>query len=932
LGEQLVGRRQELAAIDAFLGEDARGAAALVLEGEAGIGKTSVWREGVERARGRGFRVLTARPVGAEVRLSFAGLGDLLGEVVEEVLPSLPEPQRQALEAALLLAESRGSPDLRAVGVAFAGVLTALSRGSTVLVAVDDLQWLDRPSGQLLAFALRRLDGEPVRLLAAVRAEPGVGVPFELDRALGEARLQRLPLGPLSLGALYELVRARLGLTLQRAALVRLHETSAGNPFFALEIGRELVRRGLEPAPEQPLPIPGDLQALLRRRLARLPEPTRNLLLAASALPRPTVGLLEAALAPPEEVAAALDRALRAGVIDLEGEEVRFSHPLLASVCYSDASPGRRRWMHARLTEVVDDPEARARHLSLAVDGADLHVAQALEQAAAHAAARGAPLAAAEYWEAAARFTPSDRLDERGRHRKAAASARHRGGDLAGARVLLEDLVDEAREGPERAELLLLLARTRDDDLAAAIALCNQALAEAGGDEALSSRIHGYLSLAISSASGFGAALVHARRALELAERVGDPELLAPALVTVAWGEQATGELTPGVVERTLALREDAGLVSAFESSSVLRATWLATNDHLDEAREQLEAGLEQAAAAGGELALTTMLGILISIELRAGNWPRADELASQGCELHERRGLEVQGSEALSSRALVDAHLGRVEQCRSASEQGAALAEAAGDEGFRLQNLSALGFLELSLGDFDAAAARLCEVTDRFASRGGNFSTIAWSVWTDAVEALIGVGALAEASTYLKKYEELARPFPSRWPAATAGRCHGLVAAAEGDLERARASMRKALVEHHGHHWPFDRARTLLALGAIERRAKQKRAAREALGAALLIFEQLGARLWAERARGELARIGGRASAADELTPAERRVAELVAEGRTNREAASLLVVSEHTVDSHLRRVYRKLGVRSRAELAHQFAEQAQPRTGLSR
>ena len=240
------------------------------------------------------------------------------------------------------------------------------------------------------------------------------------------------------------------------------------------------------------------------------------------------------------------------------------------------------------------------------------------------------------------------------------------------------------------------------------------------------------------------------------------------------------------------------------------------------------------------------------------------------------------------------------------------------------MENLCALGFLELSLGDFAGAAGRLSGLTNRLLSDEMKSLTVLSSVWPDLIEALIGVARFDEARGYLGEYEERARPFSSRWSTAGAARCRGLLAAADGRLEAARESFRGALVEREGSG-PFERGRTLLALGAVERRAKQKRAAREAFEAALAIFEELGARLWADRARGELTRIGGRAPAADELTPAERRVAELVAEGRTNREAASLLVLSEHTIDSHLRRVYRKLGVRSRAELARRFATQGQ-------
>jgi DNA-binding CsgD family transcriptional regulator len=922
LGEQLVGRRQELAAIDVFLDEAADGAAAaLVLEGEAGIGKTSVWREGVERARNRGFRLLTARPVGAEVRLSLAGLGDLLGDAVDETLPSLPEPQRNALEVALLRAESRGSPDVRAVGVALAEVLRTLSRRAAVLIAVDDLQWLDRPSGELIAFALRRLDAEPVRLLASVRAEPGVGVPFELDRALGDERLRRLRLGPLSLGALHELLRSRLGLALGRPTLVRLHATTGGNPYFALEVGRELVRLGVEPTPGHPLPVPDDLRALLRGRLRRLPAPTRSVLLLAAALPRPTVDLLGAISGSPEQVAAELDAAQQAGVVELDDEQVHFTHPLLADVCYADAPARQRRTAHARIADVVSGREASALHLALAVDGPDEAAARSLTDAARHAAGRGAPGAAAEFWELASRLTPPERDADRRERLLEAADSRLRVGDFAGARERFECLLADARGARERAELLLRVARTRDDDVAIALALCRDALRE-GGDEGFRSRAHLYMNSLHERRGDMRRALRHARRALDLAELAGDAELVASALFWTAWFEIGTLDLTPGLVERALDL----------EGSELLAAFQLACQDQLDEARTLLEAQLDTATVAGNEGSIGSLLYFLTELECAVGNWARADERAAECYELWERRGIEPEGSVALGCRAFVDARLGRVGDARRAGERGVALAAATGNETFRLRNVGILGFLELSLGNVEAAAFHLRDLPARLVEVGWNEPAVAFPVWPDAIEALIGVGELELARSYLHQYDVRIRTFRTPSALATAARCHGLLAMAERDLEGARTWFGRSLSEHERGPRPLDRARTLLAVGMVERRAKQKRAAREALQDALAIFEELGAQLWAERARGELARIGGRAPAAGELTPAEHRVAELVAEGRTNREAASLLVVSEHTIDSHLRRVYRKLGVRSRAELAHHFAAHAQNRTEHSR
>ena len=275
--ETLVGRQAELASLDEFLTRVAIGPCALFLEGEAGIGKTRVWREGVERARRHGARILSSQPSGSEVRLSFAGLADLLDEVVADALPELPPPQRRALEIALLLEDPKGvSPDDRAVAAAFLGCVRVLADAGPVLIAVDDIQWLDPASGRVLEFACRRLEAEPVGVLAAVRIAPDETEPDELARAFGGDRVEHLPLGPLTVAGLYELVRVHLDLELSRPALLAVHELSEGNPFFALELVRALQRAGPELVPGEPLPVPANLRELVRGRLGLFPGRRRR--------------------------------------------------------------------------------------------------------------------------------------------------------------------------------------------------------------------------------------------------------------------------------------------------------------------------------------------------------------------------------------------------------------------------------------------------------------------------------------------------------------------------------------------------------------------------------------------------------------------------------------------------------------------------------
>jgi hypothetical protein len=252
----IVGRDKELAAADEFLDSLSHGSAALVFEGEPGIGKTTLWREVVTRAEARGVRVLASRPAESEARLTFVGLGDFLNGVDERVFDALSEPQRRALDAALLLVDPKGvKPDPRAVATAFVSVVRAIA---PVVVAVDDLQWLDGPSWSVLDFALRRLETEPVGFVAAARIDSG-GPP----RRLADAR--RVHVGPLSLAALHDILSAELGYAFTRPTLVRIEETSGGNPFFALELGRALLESG-EPRPGAALPVPETLRELIDGR------------------------------------------------------------------------------------------------------------------------------------------------------------------------------------------------------------------------------------------------------------------------------------------------------------------------------------------------------------------------------------------------------------------------------------------------------------------------------------------------------------------------------------------------------------------------------------------------------------------------------------------------------------------------------------------
>jgi DNA-binding CsgD family transcriptional regulator len=915
----VIGRDEELAAIEAFLADVEKGPTALVLSGEPGIGKTILWEAGVAEAGGGCAYVLTCRGVEAEASLSFAGLSELLAPVFGEVADSLLPPRRRALEVALLLVEpGDAAPDAHAIGLAVLDLLRALAERGTVLVALDDLQWLDPASAGVVQIALRRLRDEQVRLLATVRLGPDMGSPVELDRTFPASRLEQIRLGPISLGAVRTLLEERLALELTRPELVRVWEATGGNAFFALELGRELVRTGTRPTPGQALRIPESLQELLGERLGRLPTDTGDVLLQVAALARPTIEVVTRAHGDEARVLEALEAATRESVVELDGSNVRFAHPLLASICYEQAPVWKRRAVHRALAGSVGDLEERARHLALAAEGPDEAAASQLDIAAEHAAGRGATVAAAELSELAAELTAADPALARQRRMRAADFHRLAGaGERATA--LLEQLLTEAPSGAERSDVLFALALTRTAGTVGLIELCGRALAEASDDDVRCARILALRSWIHLFRADVQAALSDGRAALEKAEGVGDPVLLATAISQVGRAEVWAAEITRGLLERGLEIEERLGLELEYnQSPRAVLGRLLVHLGEIERARVILEESEAKAAERGDERTRGLILSRLSGLEWSAGRWPRALEHAATGVELAEQTAPPNTRGVMEAIKALVEADLGLVEEARGSAERALALVEATSEEMLvTVPALGVLGRLELALGNLEAAGGYLRDLPDRLTSRGWNDPTL--TVWADAIETLIGLGEVERARSYLESYELNADRMGSPQARAGAARCHGLLLAAEGESTAAFQVFEQSLPD--AQRLPLEHGRTLLCLGTVRRQAQQKKAAREALNQALAIFDELDARLWAEKARAELRRISGRTPASEELTETERRVAALAAEGRTNKEIAAELYMGVSTVEAHLSHVYRKLGVR-RAELAAQLSK----------
>jgi DNA-binding CsgD family transcriptional regulator len=786
-----------------LLDEVRGGPTGLVLSGEAGIGKTILWQVGVERARGRFAHVLTCRGTQAETALSFAGLSELLGEGLGEAVDSLLPPRRSALEVALLMAElGEVSPDPLAIGLAVRDVLRALAQSGPLLVAVDDVQWFEPGSAGVLEVALRRLREDPTGVFVTSRRTAGAAIPLGLAGSRPEQRLTVLPVGPLSLGGLHHLLGERLGLELSRSEPARVEEASGGNPYFALELGRELVRPEVRALAGRSLQVPESLRDLFGGRLARLPAETADVLLEISAVARPTVQL------------------------------------------------------------TADDPGlARRRRVRAAVF----------------------------YRQAGERERPQ---------------------------AMLEEVLAQAPPGAGRADVLFELAVIRMGEAPAQIALYDRAFADVPEDDARCARLLGFRAQSRLLHSDNVAALADARAAMEKADKVGDPALLATVIGCLGQIEVWAGEVTAGLLERGAELEVREGMVLDYISSPRF---WLARlrlrQGQLEEARATFAGLSAQAMARGNEWTRIHVLWYQSILEWFAGSWQLALELAVEAFEAGELAQFHDNDGWRGRVMGLVEADPGLVERARASAKEGIAASEARGADVFCLLCEGVLGRLELALGNVQTAGGFLCELPGRLLASGLNDPT--QTAWADAIETLIALGDLEQARDYLEAYEQISRRFTSDWAAASAGRCRGLLSATEGDPEEAFTALDGALTRLTDSPFPLERARTLLCLGTVRRQMLQKRGAREALEQALAIFEELGARLWVEKTRAELARISGRREAGDELTDTEARVAQLAAVGRSNKEIAAELFIGVSTVEGHLSHAYRKLGVRSRAGLA---------------
>lgn len=903
LATDVFGRHAELSALRAFVAADRR-LGALLLIGAAGIGKTALWGAALRMARASGRLVMAARPAAAEAGMAFGGLIDLCDRLDAEVLADLPAPQRTALEVALRRAEPlRGAaPDEHVIALAFLNVLRRMTADQPLLLAIDDLPWLDPMSVSVLTFAARRLGDEPVTFLLARR--PGSPAPLEVVLAP-----ERVEVGALEANALRRLLASRLAVFPSPVLLRRIIDLSQGNALFALELGRS-VRRAGSPASSTYITLPDNVEHALEARTLALAPGVRRLLVAVGL----TGGLRREEL---EAVAgrAAVEAAFDDGVLIPDEHRMRASHPLLAAAAVKRSEPSERRTLHVAIAGAVADEERSALHLALATDRPDDPLAARVMAAAARASSRGARPQAVVLAEHALRLTPAD-VAERSERLLTLATYLSVASERQRMTELLTSAHDTLPAGTPVARAWLLLSDAPDvTTLAEYERRLERVLAEEHVDPAV--RAEAVAKKTTATAVVAVRSVLEARRwAREaLATEHGVDELVERRLLySLSWTSALCGRPVDDMCRRFAAVSsESMFLVESPERVAAQRLVW---RGELGVARAALTRLLRQADDQGEAMSYALYRLHLCELELRVGGWDAAEHLLDDWAASGEHELLRLPMYERC--RALLAVGRGHVDQTRHWAAGAISRADAYGDGWDRLEALRAQGIAALLTQDPSGAQADLAAVNEHIEREGVGDPGV-FPVAPELVEALVELGdvdrAGAVTETLTRRAHEQAHP----WGLAAARRCSAVIRLAAGRYDRAAgADLAGAATELERLGFAFDSARCHLSLGRAQRRLKQWGPARASLERAAEAFVQLGSPGWAQRAQAELARVGGRSRAAPgALTPTEQDVVKLAAQGLTNKEIAAQLSIAVHTVEVHLSRAYVKLGVRSRSQLA---------------
>jgi DNA-binding NarL/FixJ family response regulator len=903
--EQLLARLAELWSL--------AGADAIVLVGHPGMGKTTLWEAAIRAGAGR-RRVLSARPAEAEAPLSFSALIDLFSGVGDDELAELPAPQRRAIEAALLRTDPpEGGTALPVIHVGVLGALRTLAAHEPLLVAVDDVQWLDPPSAATLAFAARRTEGRGIRFLLARR--PGVASPVE--RALARRGLERLEVGPLSAGAIRRLLGDRLGLRLGRRHLRQIVDATQGNPLFALELGRGLAEGGL-PAAGDEIPVPDEVEDLLGLRVEGLPPSMRWVLLAFALHGDLRPDQLDSLAGP-----AALDEAVAAGLAVVDGDRVRASHPLLPAAARTRSQRRERQELHLALSRLSEDDERRLLHVALATDAPDEHLAAAVAETATSAAARGAVLEAAVIGEHALRLTPPASPARVERLLQLCTQLSQAGERQRVVELLVPEL-DALPRGIPYGRACLLLSSAVTNDTSGWQRYVERGLEECWDDPA-------YRANALAELA--------ANQAVTLVERIPEADALAlqaleavppedagayrHAVYVVTWTRALAGQPIEELLKRFREASEEAFYVVGNPGRVAgQRRVW---RGEITQARAVLTPLLALADEQGEPISYALMRLHLCELELRVGNWAAAGALLDEWAEDREGQLLNYPMEERC--RALLAAGRGLPGEAEAAADRVLERAREIGVGWDRLEALRALGQAALVGSEPALAVDRLRPVWEH-AEREGVHEPGVFPVAPELVEALVEQGAAGEAARITRRLAELAEAQDHPWGRITAARCGAMVRlASPGYDELAAEALTEAADGYAAAGLRFDQARTLLVLGRWQRRLRKWGAARRTLEAAVAAFDAMGSPGWADQARSELARVGARRpKPSGELTHSEQRVVELAATGLSNKEIAQALFVTVNTVEAHLSHAYAKLGVRSRGQLTARLRGHSDP------
>ena len=925
LTTSLVGRQIESALVAAFI--DGSGAAgALILDGEPGIGKSTLWGAGVAAALGRHDTVLSARATQAEASMSFAGLGDLLDPVAEH-LAVLPARQQAALDVALLRRRPGVvAPSEREIGIALLAALRLLAADASVLLAVDDVQWLDRASAEVLGYALRRVRSEPIRVLLARRshdvddsAADAAPSAITMLEAVSGLAPQFVHLAPLPDDDVAMLIRSRLTTPSSPTLARRLAGAARGNPFWALELATAAEGESIEIA------LPASLDMLLTARLARLPDDARMALLMVSTLSRPTWAAVTRALS--EMVTdpdAAIDAAVAAGALTESSGRLAPTHPLLGTAALRALSPTRRRGLHRRLAELTSEPEQRARHLALATTGdPDAEIAAALDDGVVSARARGASHAAAELSELAVDLTPHTDVGALVRRRLEAAELCFAAGNLERACTLASDVYAAGPPADVWPRLLPLLVEVTYwvRGQAAAQAVVRAVLQAPDSDPRRRA-----IALACAADVGDGTGRERAELAqesIDLFDTLGDtdPGVLSTALIYLAEAHLDAGHgMALDLLERSEATEMQQHCsaphwIPVLNRARSIRAYQLKIVDDLDGARTELLHALATTRTEGDDSSLPALLGHLALTECWAGNYDDAFAAAEEGLR-HAAQTGGVAPATLYASRALVAILTGDSNTARSlVTEQLRAKSDTIANKR-TLVYQHVLGLAAMLDGDAALALQHLDAAWTIAAELGIHEPGRRQRMEADLGEVLVACGQLdradALAADQIALGERTARPTLT----GVGWRIRGLTLAASGDLAAAATALGHAVSAHRSSPLPLELPRSQLALGQVHRRLRATSEAKANIDAAAHRFTALGATAWTSITQTQLARIAA-PRPAGQLTPTEIRVAALAGHGRNNREIAAELFLSVRTVEGHLAATYRKLNLRGRADLA---------------